>query len=63
MPNWTDDEGNNWFNKLECKRCLKIFDIDENGEIPIHKCIGGYYKSVSKPPEHHYPVKVEKDTL
>ena len=45
MPNWTDEEGNNWFGKLECKRCLDTFDTDQQGEIPVHKCLDGYCKS------------------
>jgi len=58
MPNWTDDEGYNWFGKLECKRCLVRFDHDKNGEIPAHDCIGGRYCSVSIGAEHHLPKKL-----
>lgn len=39
MPNWIDDCGRNWFNKIECKRCLVTFKI-ENDEVPIHTCLG-----------------------
>lgn len=64
MPNWTDDEGTNWFNKLECKRCLGLFEIDSTGEIPVHSCLGSLFKSVTYLTEHgrveyHEPVRVE----
>ena len=35
MPNWTDDEGRDWFDKIECKRCLQRFDAVD-GEVPEH---------------------------
>lgn len=62
MPNWTDDEGRSWFNKLECKRCLGSYEAI-NGEIPKHQCIGGFYKSHTFTTkdghvEYHQPVKV-----
>jgi len=47
MPNWIDDEGYNWYGKLECKRCLGRFDTDKDGEVPTHRCLGGWYKSES----------------
>jgi hypothetical protein len=59
MPSWTDEEGYNWFNKLECKRCLQRFDADKRGEVPVHDCIGGRFRSDSDAIEHHYPVRVE----
>lgn len=58
MPSWTDDEGYNWFNKLECKRCLQRFGVDKRGEVPVHDCIGGRYRSESDVGEYHYPVRV-----
>lgn len=62
MPNWTDDEGRNWFGKLECKRCLQIFEAGPDGEIPVHDCLGGRYRSESSGGEYHYPVKqIERD--
>lgn len=39
MPNWTDDEGYNWFSKLECPRCLRRLDEDARGEMSDHECI------------------------
>lgn len=60
MPNWIDENGFNWFGKLECKRCLKIFKSDKNGEIPIHKCLDGYYKSGTVNDVHHSPIFVKK---
>ena len=57
MPNWTDDEGNNWFNRTECKRCLKVFEL-KDGEIPVHECIGGRFCSKSSYGEYHLPVYV-----
>ena len=60
MPNWTDDEARNHFGKLDCKRCLQTFDANEVGEIPIHKCHGGYYKSGWDGLYHHAPIKVSE---
>lgn len=57
MPNWIDDEGYNWFGKLQCKRCSGRFDAVK-GEIPVHDCIGGRYKSASYGSEYHVPVWV-----
>lgn len=57
-PNWTDDDGRDWFNKLECKRCLHVFDAVD-GEVPEHDCIGSRWKSESKDGEHHTPIQVE----
>ena len=62
MPNWTDEDGKNWYGKLECKRCLNVFE-HVNGEVPIHKCIDGYYKSEYVNGVHHYPVPVSKKEL
>jgi hypothetical protein len=47
MPNWTDENGYDWFSKLECKRCLQRFETDDQGEVPPHDCIGGRWRSVS----------------
>jgi len=58
MPNWTDKTGFSWFSKLECKRCLGVFEQNEKGEVPIHKCLGGYYTSETVGDTYHYPVKV-----
>ena len=63
MPNWTDDEGRNHFEKLDCKRCLQTFDVNEVGEIPIHKCHGGYYKSGWNGLCHHAPIKVSDEEV
>jgi len=63
MPNWTDENGYSWFNKLECKRCLDRFDTDERGEIPEHDCLDGRWKSESVFPEHHMPVFVSSFKL
>ena len=60
MPNWTDETGYDWFNKLECKRCLNRFEIDKRGEIPVHDCHGGRYDSVSTGGEWHLPRKLSK---
>lgn len=59
MPNWTDDEGNNWQGKIKCKRCLQVFKYDKDGEVPLHVCHGGWYKSESKYPEWHEPIFVK----
>ena len=58
MPNWIDDNDFSWFGKLECKRCLQVFTVDKSGEVPTHKCIGGYYKSYSPYGEYHIPMFV-----
>ena len=60
MPNWTDDEGTSYFNKVECKRCLQDFDYDKKtGEVPVHKCLGGeLWTSAYVNGVWHYPVKV-----
>lgn len=60
MPNWIDEDGFNWFNKLECKRCLRIFDISKAGEIPEHECHGWICKSASDGFENHQVVYVRK---
>jgi len=52
MPNWTDDDGFNWFGKLSCKRCLAVFKA-EKGEVPVHECLGGYAKSKYMDGEHN----------
>lgn len=56
MPNWTDDEGTSWFSLLECKRCLKNFTAVD-GEVPVHLCIGGYYRSISGRGVWHQPIR------
>lgn len=61
MPNWTDEDGTDWFNKIECKRCLERFDVFK-GEVPSHRC-GGYYRSESSYGEYHYPVLVREYTV
>lgn len=59
MPNWTDDDGVDWFGKIECKRCLSVFNSNEEGEVPIHQCLGGkYYTSGYDGLVHHYPIEV-----
>ena len=64
MPSWTDDEGFNWFNKLECKRCLSVFESNNKGEVPIHQCVDGkYYTSGYVNSVHHYPVEVSKQEM
>jgi hypothetical protein len=65
MPNWSDDNGFSWYKKLECKRCLGIYDTDNEGEIPVHECLDGYYKSVTYLAkdgrvEYHVPKRVVK---
>lgn len=64
MPNWTDDEGFSWFGKLQCKRCLRVFDADKEGEVPTHACTGGLlFRSTTiigeHHVEHHVPVRVD----
>lgn len=54
MPSWTDESGYNWFGKIECKRCSKRF-VEENGEVPVHDCIGGRFTSFSANGDHHMP--------
>jgi hypothetical protein len=53
--NTIDETGYDWFMMLECKRCLCRFDVDKNGEVPVHDCIGGRYTSETKNGEHHLP--------
>lgn len=59
MPSWTDENGYDWFNKLECKRCLQRFDA-VNGEVPEHDCLGGRFKSGPDPngTTNHTPIYV-----
>jgi hypothetical protein len=57
MPNWIDENG---FNKLECKRCLCVFDVSKTGEIPEHECHGWICKSGSNGFEHHQVIYVKK---
>ena len=59
MPNWTDDEGRDWFDKIECKRCLQRFGTVD-GEVPEHDCNGGRFKSGPDPDgvTHHAPIYV-----
>ena len=63
MPNWTDDEGRNHFGMLDCKRCLQAFNTNEAGEVPIHKCLGGYYTSWFVGLHHHAPIKVSEEEV
>lgn len=67
MPSWTDEGGNDWFGKLQCKRCLQKFDAVE-GEVPIHRCHGGWFTSKTTRNEfgfatHHDPVQVKDDDV
>jgi len=55
MPNWSDDEGFSWFNKLSCKRCLVVFEPDGKGEVPLHECLGGYFTSYFDGHTYHTP--------
>lgn len=59
MPNWTDESGFSWFNKLRCKRCLEIFEYNEVGEVSVHECLGGYSTSKTVDGVSHYPVPAE----
>lgn len=63
MPNWTDERGRSSFNKLDCKRCLKEFEADDHGEVPIHECLDGWYRSESSGGIWHYPVKVKRSEV
>jgi len=60
MPNWSDENGVDWFGKLECKRCLHTFSADKNGEVPAHLCLGGWFASASSDDVWHYPVRVDE---
>ena len=53
--------GSNWFGMLQCRRCLKRFKADVDGEVPVHECIGGLYRSVSDVGVYHIPVEVDDD--
>ncbi len=58
MPSWTDENGYDWFGKLECKRCLQRFDAVD-GEVPVHDCLGGRFTSgTDETGTHHTPVYV-----
>ena len=72
MPNWVDENGYNWFGKIECKRCYERFDGNsdpaEGGSVPIHKCVGGYFTSQNTTNEFgstttNDPVPVPPDVL
>jgi hypothetical protein len=60
MPNWSDENGLDWFGKLECKRCLRVFTADKQGEVPAHQCLGGWFASASGDDVWHYPIRVDK---
>lgn len=57
MPSWTDEEGYDWYGKLECKRCLRRMTAD-HGEVPPHDCLGGRWASQSYTEVMHVPVPV-----
>lgn len=62
MPNWTDDEGYNWYGMLECQRCLGRFKSDSRGEVSVHECLDGeLYTSETIAGAHHTPKKVTKN--
>jgi hypothetical protein len=72
MPNWTDENGYNWFGKIECKRCLQRFDGNSDpavgGSVPIHRCVGGYFTSKNTTNEFGFtttndPIPVSQDLL
>jgi hypothetical protein len=66
MPSWTDENGNSWFGKLECKRCLQSFAMVD-GEVPLHQCSGGWFKSATTNYcgniTYHDPVEATQEEL
>ncbi len=66
MPNWTDENGNSYYGKLECRRCLNDFAPDKDGEIPVHKCLDMYCKTVTDfriSDMHHEVVEASKKEI
>jgi hypothetical protein len=40
MPSWIDEDGFDWFGKVNCKRCFEIFESKGCGPPP-HQCCDG----------------------
>ena len=65
MPNWIDEEGYDWYGKIECKRCFRRFKyvvVNRSEEVPLHACHDGWFTSEHDGVFHNAPKFVRRYT-